>query len=126
MRKLFFIFFIIFLHCETTQNIPNPLKGSIENPIYIDSKENIEKCIKKFEEKYKLKIHFIGITLGSDIHILDKFEFPLSQWKKLENKIDSSKEKFLTKIKSFYFYVDQYHSQNECIDNSIENLIEWE
>lgn len=126
MKKLFFLLLFNLFYCETSQNIQNPLKGSIENPIYIDTIENIETCLKKFEEKYKLKIHFIGVTLGSDMHILDKFEFPFSQWKKKERKQESSKEKFLIKIKSVYFYIDQYHSKDECKDNSIENLLEWE
>lgn len=125
--KYLYIFFLIFLiYCETTKSIPSPLKGSFENPIKVNGRENIIECIQKFEKTYNLKIQHIDVVLGTNFHILDKFEFPYWKWRKKINKPLTSKEEIFSPIQSYFFYIDSYQNENECKITPLENLIEWE
>ncbi|MFN3604022.1 MAG: hypothetical protein ACK4UJ_04860 [Leptonema sp. (in: bacteria)] len=126
MKQIYLFSFLFFLYCETAKPIPNPLKGSIENPILISGKENILNCFKKFEDKYKLKIRYVKSSLGVDFHLLDKFIFPYSDFKEKQNISLTTKEKYFYKKIKLYFYIDQYHFIDECKNNSIESLLEWE
>ncbi len=126
MKFLYIQIFLFFVYCITTKSVPNPLKGSLENPIKMDRRENILECIQNFEKQYKLKIQHVDVVLGANFHLLDKFEFPYSKWRKKINKPQTTKEELFTSNQNYYFYVDSYQDVNECKITPLENLIEWE
>ncbi len=121
MKK--YLLLLLFVGCATTREIPSPLRGSFENPIRINSKEAILKCFERFKTKNQLKIEYIETIVGVDLHFVDKFSFPYKKWltknhfKEIDLLDDTPNE--------YNFYVDQYHSNNECEDKSIEELIEF-
>ncbi len=124
-QKSFYIQFILvinmILFCTTAKEIPVPLKGSLENPVYISRKEKVLECFKKLENQNQLKIKYIDTISGMDFHFVDIFSFPYKKWYKKMNK-----ENQIFEIPDeYYFYIDSYHNIDECKEKNLEELLEF-
>jgi hypothetical protein len=118
-----FFLLLILIQCSTIKEIPPPLKGSYENPIIFQNKQDVISCLKTFEKKSGLKIQYIDTVVGIDFHLIDVFSFPYKKWLKVHKiqKID-----LLENIPDeYHFYIDFHHNQNECENKSLDNLIEF-